>query len=315
MKERVFWFGIILAIMSWIGNVLYLETKEIDEPIFMNHYYETYMQQDNHYLEFFYLTNKSEPLEVSHVQIDGIDAYVYPDQRFTTWNDQEVTFKQEFRYYYLKSVLIDLPDDLLPIDKESNQSWSFQNMGVYFSNGEQINAPIGEVVVHSSFPNDVRVMENRAGGSSSQHRAYNTAVMTEPVTIESITVPFSDAIGEDIAMKMDLDQEKLKELEKLQQDGSLPDWFKEDMDKEFDALPGVLVEERIFPISLDQGEWTKLNIQFNPTRDTYFQFDINLNGRTENGESFSFPVPIIDSPDLTEQQVKDFIKQRQGGSL
>jgi hypothetical protein len=38
MKEKVFWMGIIIVLISMIGNLWYLNSKQLKEPVFLNHF-------------------------------------------------------------------------------------------------------------------------------------------------------------------------------------------------------------------------------------------------------------------------------------
>ena len=38
MKPRFFWIALILIGISWISNSIYAHSKQLDKPIFLDHY-------------------------------------------------------------------------------------------------------------------------------------------------------------------------------------------------------------------------------------------------------------------------------------
>ncbi|MCS0543485.1 hypothetical protein NXY55_26255, partial [Aeromonas veronii] len=132
-------------------------------------------------------------------------------------------------------------------------------------------------------------------------------------TIEEIEIPFKEELSDDIFIKVDLEQSKLSELEKLKTGANPPKWFDEDREKEWSDLPGVTVSDDLLPFTLEQNEWVRFLMQFNPTRHSYFQFSIKLNGKTESGDGFVRELPIIDHPDLNQKAINEIIEEKEAG--
>ena len=66
MNARFFWVALSLIGISWIANSIYAYSKQLDEPIFLDHYIETALQ-DTIYMTFYYLTNKNDLTKVTSV--------------------------------------------------------------------------------------------------------------------------------------------------------------------------------------------------------------------------------------------------------
>lgn len=312
LREKLFWFGMIIVVISWVGNYLYFQSKQLEQPIFLDHYYETYLQEDN-YLTFYYLTNKQDPTQINYALIDGLEAYPISIDGF--WNGAPNTpkFEQEFSHQYLKSVRLQLPKYDLPIEEGSDDVWSFEEITFAFSDGEMVTTDIGNVNVYGRLPNS-DVFESRVSSSNNQHRSDNSMVAVKPATVEAITIPFSEEISQDVLVKVNTDQEKLKELEAMNQGGNPPDWFEGERDIDWENVSGVSIDEDIFPFELKKDDWLTLSMKFNPNRKSYFEFGIEINGKTAEGEPFMRKASIIDHPYLTQQAVSDIIAEKVGGA-
>lgn len=257
-------------------------------------------------LTFYYLTNKSDSSTINFVQIDGIEAHPGLNDNFM-WDSQEPQFEQEYTHHYLKAVNI-----AFPVEFEGDGPLTFFDMEVHFSDGKTVHADIGNVILHKMTENH-NVIETQTSSSSNQHREEKTMVALEPITVEKIEIPFEEELFDDILIKVDLDQEKLRELEKLKTGAPPPDWFDEERDKEWSDLTGVLVSDKLLPFSLEQNEWIRISMQFNPTRQSFFEFNINLIGKTESGEEFVRELPIIDHPYLDQETINRIIEAKEGG--
>lgn len=312
MKEKIFWTGMVIVVISWVGNYLYFQSKQLERPIFLDHYYETYLQEEN-YLTFYYLSNKQDHSEVSYALIDGLETYPVSNDGPWNWSSNTPTFEQEFSHQYLKSVRLKLPKYDLPIEEGTDEVWSFEEITFSFSNGEMVTADIGNVNVYGTFPNS-DIFETRVSSGSSQHRSDKTMVALRPVTVEAITIPFPEEISQDVLVKVNLNQEKLKKLEALRHGGNPPSWFEEERDLDWEKVSGVSIDEGIFPFELQKDDWLKLAMKFNPNRKSYFEFGVEINGTTAEGERFVRKAPIIDHPYLTQQAVNEIIAEKVGGA-
>jgi hypothetical protein len=313
LKEKHFLVVMVIVVISWISNYLYFQAKQLDQPIFLDHYYETYLQEEN-YLTFYYLINKQDSSEVTYALIDGLEAY--PISVEGPWNGSSNTrtFEQEFAHQYLKSVRLQLPKYDLPIAEGSDDVWSFEEITFVFSNGEMVTSDIGSVNVYGRLVHP-DIFDTRISSGSNQHRSDKSMVSTKPVIVEDITVPFSDEVSQDVLVKVNFEQEKLKELEPLKHGGNPPVWFEEESDLEWKKVSGVSINEDIFPFELKKDDWLKLSMKFNPNRKSYFEFGIEITGTTADVKKFMGKAPIIDHPYLTQQAVNEIIAEKIGGTI
>ncbi|WP_174731559.1 hypothetical protein [Mesobacillus harenae] len=303
MKEKYLWAALIVILISWAGNYTYFQSKQLDEPIFLKHYSDSYYIKDGEsMLTFYYLTNKQNPANVHYLRIDGHEFYP---------NNQGMSFHydQEFRHHYLKSVMIPFPEHSLPISGDG--TWTFESMEVGFDQYPPRTYDIGKVAFYpqqeAELPFDFRM----SSGSSS-HRSDTAFVATEKVTLEAIKIPFPEA-ADDLEVKLNLDQEKLKELDALQDGRDIPEWYDQSLHEDWNKIDGVIANDDFFPYSIEKDEWLRMMIYFNPERTSAFEFSLNLQGTTENGERFNIMAPINDFPSLEQKDVDELVDQ-QGGA-
>lgn len=310
MWGKIFTAAIFIIVISWGINYAYYQSKLLEKPIFLEHFYEAYIQ-DERQLTFYYLTNKQNPVEVSHVVIDGVEGVNVRNDYVGFWNNSGPRFNQEFRHHYLKSVTLEFRQDFMPLS-EPDSTFSFETMEVFFQNQSTLMADVGKVVFYRDDQYQ-GVFDSRMSSSSNQHRSEEAMVSNEPLTIEKISIPFEKDLGDQVAVKVDFDQEKLRQLESLKDGGDFPDWVEGNQNVDWEGVPGASIEADIFPLKLDANEWVRLNMYFNSERTSFFEFSIQMVGTTDTGESFVHRSPIIDAPNLNQQKVDQLVDAKKEG--
>ncbi|MRH43794.1 hypothetical protein GH741_14040 [Aquibacillus halophilus] len=310
MRERFLWAGITVIIMSWFGNYLYFQSQQLDEPIFLDHYYQMYHSEavQEIPLTFYYLANKQNPMEVNYIEMNGIEAYpVSNNVGFTMFNNNQpqINYRQEFTHHYLMEVTVTIRNDMDKVVNENDEAWSFNTMDVYFSNGEHINANIGEVVIQSHH-NQPLVLDTRSGGSSNQHRSAVSMVANQPIRIQDISVPF-DRLTDDVSIKVGLNEANSNKM--ISSPG-----VNQALDLPWEELQAPTVEAIMFPFDLAKNDFMGLYMQFDSNRTSYYQFDIQISGTRDDGQPFVSGVPINDQPYLDENDL-DAIIETKGGNM
>jgi hypothetical protein len=302
VKEKYLWISLMVIAISWIMNFTYYQSKQLDEPIFLTHYYETQIYDVSH-LTLYYLTNKNDPSHVTYVEIDG--RQFYPQNSFSMWSENTPQYDQDFRHHFLKSVVIEFPKDSVPIKTGSNNVWSFEEMKVGFNDGRSITKNIGKV--RMSHPKDVgKYLESRISSSSNQHRSEETLVALEPITIGAISVPFLE-VEQDIEVKVNLDQEKLSVLDGLREGKDVPEWDRGSINEDWKDVKGIIVDDKLFPLTLDKHDWIKIMIYTNPNPPNVLDFSLNIKGTDANGKPFTGMTHVNERPYLEQKDVDEII--------
>lgn len=128
MKERVFWLFLGIIGLNWIANYLYADAKRLEEPVFLDHFIETTMNDEN-YLTFYYLTNKDDRSHVNYVHMNEVPGYVESDMDYSTGMPTDI---QSFRHYVLRKITV-LVDGAALEYHASDGDFKFNEMEVFFS--------------------------------------------------------------------------------------------------------------------------------------------------------------------------------------
>lgn len=308
MREKFLWAGIVIIIISGIGNYIYFQSKQLDEPVFLDHYVKrSYYDEKEVPITFYYLVDKLNPVTVNSVEIDGVELYPEAGSGITFWSgDQpQINYVQEFSHQYLTKIRLHIPVQEIP----AGGSWSFRKVTAYLSNGKQMEADIGVVLITKRDSGEnPDVFKTMMGTSSNQHTEEKSLVAKQSLTINEINVPFSDEIGDDVAIKIDLDQERLKDLERSKHSGKVPDWVME----KSKSTQHELLDVSALPLTLKDNEWVSFFMQFNPNRQSYLDLEMEIKGTMESGEAFIRPLLINDHPRLEQDDVSKIIAKKGG---
>ncbi|KGR77243.1 hypothetical protein [Ureibacillus manganicus] len=315
MKDRYIWIAFFIVILSMFGNYLYFQSKQLEHPIFLEHYYETYAQE-GYYLRFYYLSNKSEPVEVSHVLIDGVTVYPSNNHGHQMWSNQNYSpnYEQEFTHHYLQRVTFSLPEQESAQKFSTNDVWTFNEMQVTFTNGQTIDTNIGEVKVYHERTDTSSIVSRFNSRIKNDNDGYYT-MFTKPLNIESITIPFGEKVSRDVLLRVKLNSNNTIKLDDTNAPSNLPLWYHEKFDIEVSDNEVVyILGENLYPFHIDTSDWFKLYIRYNPNNKNYYDFDVKINGTTDEGKSFEYRILTEDRAYLTQQDVNEILAEYQGGS-
>ncbi|KAB8125841.1 hypothetical protein F9U64_21545 [Gracilibacillus oryzae] len=304
--KKILWSSIVLIILSWAGNYLYYQSKQLDAPIFLTHYYEA----DNHenlQFTFFYLTNKSNPVDVQYAEVAGMELYPVSSQGFTVWHGDmpQVQYEQAYRHHYLRSVTLKFPAMEMAFIDEQNEALSFSSMDVYFSDQTSLTADIGEVMIQP-LQQGRDILHSTASGGSTNGRSFTSMTAEQALTITDISFPF-DKVTDQVEVKIDH-----RSVREEQWNPSISSGSSNPLDGDWEHAPGKMIADNdLFPMSIAKNDSVRLLNYLNPDRRSYFEFGIYLNGITEDGKPFSAAARIIDRPYLDQAEVNEIIEERQ----
>ncbi|HYK71613.1 MAG TPA: hypothetical protein VEV44_00570 [Pseudoneobacillus sp.] len=308
MKSKYLWIFLGLIGISWIFNYTYYQYNQLDKPIFLKHYYVNEIYDENQ-LTFYYLTNKDDRSLINYVRIDGVDFY--PQNQFGMWSNNIPPYVQEFRHHYLRSVTIPFSKQIIPIKDGSNMAWSFEDMEIGFSNQPPSMVNIGKVQF-SPITNQERFLESRMSSSNNQHRSDESLVALESVIIEGFDIPFPE-LNDDIEVKINLNQKKLKELEDLRNGKEIPKWLNENMQADWNSVKGISIKEIPFPFTLEKNEWLNIMTFTNPEANNVIGLGLRMKGKTIDGKTFTSKTYISEQPYLEQKDVDEIIAESKGG--
>ncbi|MCG7343710.1 hypothetical protein MHZ92_06170 [Sporosarcina sp. ACRSL] len=275
MRERNFWTAIVLIAISWIANSLYAHSKQLEEPIFLDHYIETAMD-DHNYLTFYYLTNINDRSRISHVRLGSLEGY--PERGFI-YDDNSIYNMDTYRHHVLRSVSVRLQN----YETDIMTDLILNDMVVYFSDGRQTTVSIGEVIIHPEgyYVKEELVLWQRSGGSGTDGITWHSFEASESLAIEEISFPFNEPIEDRFNFSIS-GRQKDRTLESLE-----------------------------LPIHLDKDKL--LTLQINLKTQSYvnpYAFPIHIAGTTEQGKPFVSFAHYHLYPYLTQADVNKIILEK-----
>lgn len=170
MNGRLFWVALLFISGSWIVNTLYAQSKQLQEPIFLEHAIDTVVYEGST-LTFYYLTNTNDTSVVSSINLNGMRGYAL--------ENESAEPIQTFPHHSLRQVHIQMD----PFDIETNldEPLTSDTAVVLFDDGKMLTPSIGEVTLR---PNRlVNHVLTPLGGSGGNDWSMNWYEAEEDLTI------------------------------------------------------------------------------------------------------------------------------------
>lgn len=305
MKQKLFWIGIATILLSYIGNYLYFYSKQLEEPIFLKHYYYRQYYPDFE-IEFpiYYITNKSNPLSISHVEIDGVDASVGSHYGHYYWmKNSDIYYLSEFTHHYLMSASIKIRTYAHSLQLEENETWSFNEMKVYFSNGESMTVDIGEVTI-SNQQYDYNKPESALrmySSSASNNLVEYYGEVKKSLTIDKIDSPYWDFVKNNVKININSPDKTVAKI-----------YYSKDEKQKWENIRGKEITDHFSPIKFNAQEKFHLIMQFNNST-SIFEIPIKISGTTEDGEPFEFSTWIHSGININQDLIDKIIQSINAG--
>ena len=309
MKEKVFWMGLIIVLISMIGNLWYLNSKQLKEPVFLNHFLanDVFDKNSTVPLTFYYITNKHKPIYVSDVYIDGVEVYtVDNNQDYWSNNQHMIHSHQEFAHYSLVSVHIEILAQTIPFDNQ--ESWSFSTMEVSFSNGSTKKVSIGQVLLTQYIEHGSDYLINNSVTSGNDGFGSTTFTTTKPLEIISIDSPFVESLDDELAVKVSASDNSVREGKRID-----PDWLKNENFNEWQSKKGTLLSDSLEPFKIDRGEEIYIFTQIRPFQTSVFGFPLEIRGRTDSGDMFVTKALVNNDIHLNQKSIEKIISSKVAG--
>jgi hypothetical protein len=309
MKEKLFWICMIVVVLMMIGNFLYFSTKQMKEPIFLEHYIaaEVFDENDTLSLTLYYITNKYKPILVTNVSIQNTLAYPSENiDEFWHTGQPSVYYHQEFTHHYLVPITIEIPAISIPF--EDNKTWTFNTIEVFYSNGSSQTVSVGEVILSKYDGSKINSLINTSvsGGSDGFGSEFYSA--EESLEITSFDHPFSGKVNDQVAIKISTSDNNFKENTTEE-----PEWLKKRDLESWNSVEGILLTDSLKSIQIEKGEWLRVYTQTRPNYPSILSFPIDIRGVTKTGNEFHVKAYVNDDIYLEEETVKSIISKKQAG--
>lgn len=296
MSQRLF-FGVLLAIfLGWIGAGAYASTQHLEQPVFLDHYIDDYVQEALP-LQFYFITNKGDQNPITYVMLGDIPGYVdggYTDGFFDPFME-EAQYIQRYGLHDLKAVTVTLDSYEIMKLKEKTM---FDEMTVYFADGSSSVADIGEVVLHLITSVDESFLSQEFSASSPN--SYESVVRAEEkLTITSLQ-PHMPAEGLN-SLKV-----HLLDSDEIVNGSNLSDMLDEKMRHE----KGSHYKDLNYPIELDEEAAVVISIRNQEKVKYILKSWMMVEAMNENNKELSFPLYLSYIPELFPADIKAIIEQK-----
>ncbi|MEK5057255.1 hypothetical protein BK126_16970 [Paenibacillus sp. FSL H7-0326] len=154
-------FFFLLLLLSWVWNLAYYNSMQLDKPLFPKQYMTAINQLTE--IKVYYLENKDQGKKVSQIHIKELPHTAIGSP----------TTQIEYDYQNLKRFYIDLrPEENTKIDTEQDKDIVIREIEVYYDDGSTETVPIGEIVVRP-YPEKGYVTDMGSSGASSDGSGHD----------------------------------------------------------------------------------------------------------------------------------------------
>ncbi|MBS4209565.1 hypothetical protein [Bacillus sp. FJAT-50079] len=273
MNKTILSVGIVVVITSLLGNYLFFAKNQLDEPIFLQHYYERpFMEEmtiDLHYIKNRY---SDREMDIAWVTIPGLDVMLIPEYEYTI---------QAYTHYEYKVVRLSFPDE---IETKIDDRLEFDELTVFFTDGETKTLRDNKLILYKQ--EDEAPFEWMGGGGSSDNDGFQRIKAEENITLIGLQTPYKEELPSTISLTLNDEQLNLKDPEQ--------DFFPISFAKGDDL-------SLTYRFSFDDNDMNRLNV---------YNLDINFLGKNENGEHFvKTAVPIFYQPYISEKEMRDLVRE------
>ncbi|GKX30186.1 hypothetical protein SH1V18_26660 [Vallitalea longa] len=174
--KKVLIVGCIVIVISLISNIIYFKAQQLDKPIVLEHYIEKGIGKDQDiYLDFYYVTNRSDTSQL-------IEVY-FPKQDLQSYVDYVNTYST--KYYKVNQLRLQiLYSDLQNLDENEI---ILENAVLNYNNGLKQNVDMGEIILTRTKNNSLK---STSSGSSSSGESWEYYKLDKTITINKITSAF-----------------------------------------------------------------------------------------------------------------------------
>jgi hypothetical protein len=179
MKRIFLWPALLVMIAgSWVGNVWYYDSTQLEEPLFLKHYITVNGYQSD-MLELVYFENRRGSSKVTSVRIEELPwvrFHLHPENNYA-------------HQMMMKATGIWMSEDIETMDKTPI---TIREVTVYFSEGEPRKVPIGEISLE--WEERGEVLSHNWGSSSSDGTGSSSLLLNEAASLEKIELTHQDKI-------------------------------------------------------------------------------------------------------------------------
>lgn len=159
---------LLILVLVWGGNLAYFVRHQLDQPLFLKHYYNIQNIGDQVSFELFYLVNQKDEVGVSAIHIPTYGIYSYPN-----WENE----RNRTPHHKVKSVQWEWgPETLAALEDNA----IIREIEGEFTNGSRQRVNIDEIRIRR-VKADHPYIHSQSSGGSSDHTGFTIFREGEPL--------------------------------------------------------------------------------------------------------------------------------------
>lgn len=181
LGSKLLWPIVVLLITaSWVGNVWYFQSMQLEKPIFLKHYMIVNGNQSD-WIELTYLENKMKGRKVTGIQLEELPMLRFRIDPHPNSYRHQVLGKAYGEWRTEEAGQM----EKLPI--------TIKEATVYYSEGQPEKVPIGEINV--LWEQKESLLETSSSRGSSDGTGQYSVTVKQPLTLEQVDYSFSDRLS------------------------------------------------------------------------------------------------------------------------
>lgn len=294
------YIGILIIIVSLIGNIIYINSQKLKEPIFFQHYYEDLIRNQSCYIDINYLTNAEDNVEVISIFLPNINDSLWV----------KYTNVEKYKYYDKKNAQIEINFYKVENEFNKNNKMIIDKAIVTFNNGQKMEVDLGKIIIHKD--ENSSHLDQIMTGSSSSGTTKDVYKVDKDIIINSIT---TDLIEESKGLiKMNIISNSNRDLEMIDKLRNNDEKNAEDLiDRKIEGIANIPFEDITFPIAVKESltiytafDKPNSNKKYNFYRILYAIDYENKDG--EKGKNYLLNVNY--HPYFSNKDIREFITSR-----
>lgn len=294
MNKKILMIALIAIVVSWVANLWYYQSKQLDEVLFLEHYYA---EVDT--FELYYLMNKQDPKRVQAVEFsDGTVMYPKYEQAGFHQDNPRMNFnvRSESTHYWMAAVHFDAQEVTRKSVAHEGEAT------ITMDDGETIVADIGTIFTEEP-PERSGVFRQDMTSGGSDGRSTQSYTVLERIEVEEISSPFPE-LTDEMLIKIHTGSNGNRTTE-----GHVPDWYEEEKGAEWEKVAGENLRAIDYPLIVEQGAQIRKTIQHNKDALIAYWFPLKVTGTMENGKAFAERFLVYNHPPFTPEQMNELVER------
>lgn len=301
MNKKVFIIGVSIILFLFIGNIIYFNKYRLNKPIFMNHYYEISMYDDDVNFNLYYLVNNDETLDVNYIEIPEFDD-------FSVGVNNSSIVQERYTYHKLKAISIRIEKEALDDILKNKDKLIFDKIIAHLRNGNIEETNIGQVCIYkiNNKLNPDEYLDFQMAGASNQGNQVTTFQVKKPFQLKNIDFNLKNNLEGFLDIYLSKSSSSEVELKNRHSDISSEG-------NDIFSTNGNKLQDMKFPLKFKKGDHIKIINKFNKKKklaENYYILTPKLIMENEEGIKLVKKIHMHSNPYFDNSDIKKYVDER-----